>query len=413
MLIDCLEAFGFPRDQIYVSFSGGKGYHVEIFFDNLVATEQLAQMYRWVVTKGAFDPHKVEFRPTNTMAIKLPLSIHARTGNMCWYVNRETLAPIERAEYIMEIEPIPASMLPQLIAANIRDETPYEILPVAASTKEKGGGKSSEQTRNLGTTLMEEGTRHNIMRNIAVHARHQGITEDQCRQRLLTWYDEQDKTHIRSTPEVVLADIEELISWVYSDRFELNYAYPKSEVTISETDSRLILSQRSRSARRIVFFLLARCKARQFKINYHAIAKAIHVSVKTTTKTILRLEQEGVLEIERGNRYSLGDGEFAAESNSYSVPYERGGKYERQKEIRIKDLMNDTASCYFETMLALLSVREVEQTLLREERDEYAAYKKQVWEQKSRARRERSKRQTIQKNERVVGIHEDERIQAD
>ena len=177
MLIDCLEAFGFPRDQIYVSFSGGKGYHVEIFFDNLVATEQLAQMYRWVVTKGAFDPHKVEFRPTNTMAIKLPLSIHARTGNMCWYVNRETLAPIERAEYIMEIEPIPASMLPQLIAANIRDETPYEILPVAASTKEKGGGKSSEQTRNLGTTLMEEGNRHNIMRNIAVHARHQGICQ--------------------------------------------------------------------------------------------------------------------------------------------------------------------------------------------------------------------------------------------
>ena len=41
-LIDVLVDLGFDRERIYISISGGKGYHVEIFFDKVVANESIA-----------------------------------------------------------------------------------------------------------------------------------------------------------------------------------------------------------------------------------------------------------------------------------------------------------------------------------------------------------------------------------
>ena len=89
-IIDCLTALGFPQDRIYVSFSGGKGYHVELFFDKLVYTNRLYALYSMVICQANLDPRKVEFRPLPGNAIKLPLSIHGKTGNVCWFVDQKT-----------------------------------------------------------------------------------------------------------------------------------------------------------------------------------------------------------------------------------------------------------------------------------------------------------------------------------
>ena len=102
-VINELEALGIPRNRVYVSFSGRKGYHIEVFFDAIVPTERLHSLYLHVIQNGGFDPGKVEFRPTSKMAIKLPLSIHGETGKICWFVNPSTLEPIMDAMYISEI----------------------------------------------------------------------------------------------------------------------------------------------------------------------------------------------------------------------------------------------------------------------------------------------------------------------
>ena len=89
-IINFLTALGFPQDRIYVSFSGGKGYHVEMFFDRLVYTNRLYALYSTVISQSDLDPRKVEFRPLPGNAIKLPLSIHGKTGNVCWFVDQKT-----------------------------------------------------------------------------------------------------------------------------------------------------------------------------------------------------------------------------------------------------------------------------------------------------------------------------------
>lgn len=99
-----LERCGIDRRFICVSSSGGKGYHVEVFFDRLVSTWMQKRVYAWVIAETGLDRHKIEFRPTSRQAIKLPLCVHHKTGNICWYLDAETLEPIESQEFVMSIE---------------------------------------------------------------------------------------------------------------------------------------------------------------------------------------------------------------------------------------------------------------------------------------------------------------------
>ena len=118
----------------------------------------------------------------NTASIKLPLSRHARTGNMCWYVDRQTLTPIMTPEYILDIQ--------QIRAADAKALIPECTVATDNSTNKKDGserGHSSPETRNLGTTLEQEGTRHNMMRNIAVFKRTHGTSREDCESALEEW----------------------------------------------------------------------------------------------------------------------------------------------------------------------------------------------------------------------------------
>lgn len=118
-LMDAMVFYGVPRDLIYVSTSGGKGYHVELFFDGLVYTDRLRTFFDCVVLKAESNPLKVEFRPTNGLSIKLPLSVHCKTRRVCWYLDRDTLQPIEDPAYVLQIQ--------QMAVADF--EKVLEILP--------------------------------------------------------------------------------------------------------------------------------------------------------------------------------------------------------------------------------------------------------------------------------------------
>ena len=109
------EATGISRDFIYVSYSGGKGYHVEVFFDDLVPMDCMRKLYRTVIKRHELNPKKVEFRPTPSQSIKLPLSVHQRTGNICWFVDRDTLEPIESYEYIFGIKQCSAELFQDFV----------------------------------------------------------------------------------------------------------------------------------------------------------------------------------------------------------------------------------------------------------------------------------------------------------
>lgn len=239
---------GFPRKQIYVSFSGGKGYHVEMFFNEIVSTESLKRIYDAVIEAEGLNQHKVEFRPKYRAAIKLPLSIHAKTGHICWFVDRETFDPITREDYLLQIQPLTVDVLTQ---ACEKCPSPKEAESVGKKTKETTEHSDPVPANQIyGTRLTEKGTRHNVMRNIVVYLRTHGVEEDACREELHRWLDAQDPSLIGSSPEEIQTDIELLVSWAYSPEFITKKAQSIDQTTICASQMKEVLRQSNRSSRR-------------------------------------------------------------------------------------------------------------------------------------------------------------------
>ena len=124
-IINCLEELGFDREYIYVSNSGNKGWHIEIFFDDIISFKQIECLYDLVLEEIYYETdydslevkgndftsleqlkEKIELRPRNNIGIKLPLSIHQTTKNVCYYCDNLTFEPIKSIEYLYKIKQI-------------------------------------------------------------------------------------------------------------------------------------------------------------------------------------------------------------------------------------------------------------------------------------------------------------------
>lgn len=105
-LIDCLVLkYGLTTKQILVSYSGSKGYHVELFFDKAIQVKDLQLFYKLVLEDMDVDKTEIEFRNTYHQAVKLPLSLNWKTKNECYLVDTDTLEQVSN-EHLFSIEKV-------------------------------------------------------------------------------------------------------------------------------------------------------------------------------------------------------------------------------------------------------------------------------------------------------------------
>ncbi len=107
-LVNKLEQYFNPED-IHIVFSGGKGYHVALFFDKLISNSDLVAFAKEVTIFNQGNPDvNIEYRPESDdgKAIKLPLTKHFRTGDFCPFVDRSFRPIPDPHDYLMSIRPI-------------------------------------------------------------------------------------------------------------------------------------------------------------------------------------------------------------------------------------------------------------------------------------------------------------------
>src|SRR5690625_4528245 len=180
-IIDTLvREFNISRSDIHVSLSGGKGYHIDLFFDKPLQVADTEAFYRKVMSEIELPKNgEVEFRPSWTQGVKLPLGIHQRTGNRCWFVDNETLEPIESFGYIMSIEPMDSEEI-MSVDFEITNEQAEEFERVVQETDISANTHTvSEALRKVGRILdegrlTESNTRHATTYTIAVFGNMQG-----------------------------------------------------------------------------------------------------------------------------------------------------------------------------------------------------------------------------------------------
>lgn len=368
-VLETLVNMGFPRERIYVSFSGSKGYHIEMFFDQLVRTDQLKSIYDRVISATGYDPKKVEFRPTHGNAIKLPLSIHARTGNVCWFVDPVTLACIENYDYLVAIKQISADVL-----NNIAPATSWNSEAVDTQRQYMNDQERSNDDFSVCDDLTACGMRHDKMRRRAVFLRHNGFSEAEIRSDLLSWYERQDKAFIRSTQDEVMKDIDALVNWLFSEKFELRADRDVKRVRISATDMNMVLTAGKRSCKRILFLLLARSIVRQRAITLTEITRVTGISRPTAIKVIRELIEKQALRCDAGARIHMADHQFYCESNRYTVYHYCDDKSDKVLDFNIDDVMSNFDDCYHQAIKHLVPQSRIAAYLTADEINEHREY---------------------------------------
>ena len=345
-VIDGIEAFGFPRDRIYVSSSGGKGYHVEIFFDNIVYTNLLREFYEYVINAAGLDPHKVEFRPTSKQSIKLPLSVHPRTGNVCWYVDRETLEPIEDMGYILSIQPVDSLWAKDLIheKAKVMPGKEREF----AVEEQKVAAKSIDilHFEDELPQMTAPGMMHNLMLSIGVHERYAGKPQEEIEKILLEWAARQPEDYVTNTRQKIEEDAAQIAAWVWRPSFAATQRRNKGEGTLlTKAEMEMIMAQRGGTRRKALFLIMMFCKWKSVApISLCQIARYIKASIPCTVKMVRSLEEEGVIwRVDKNRHRKRDDGTYymLPDVYAYKQPEYSGGETcEIKWSYRADDFIN-------------------------------------------------------------------------
>ncbi len=93
-LVDKLYSYNVKEENILCSYSGSKGYHVDIFLEESIdidTAKKFQEMLKIDTLRNSNSKVVIEFRGTNRQGYKLPLGYHYKTGNRCYLCNQHGL----------------------------------------------------------------------------------------------------------------------------------------------------------------------------------------------------------------------------------------------------------------------------------------------------------------------------------
>ena len=329
-VVNALADNGIPRDKIYISTSGRKGYHVDMFFDPFIYNDAAKNIYDLVIWTTKLDPSKVEFRPTNTQAIKLPLGVHATTRKRCWYLDPVSLEPIEDINYIYNIEKIPAQLIREVRANwNRKRWNNLYAEMVCGDTGDDGVAEKNstvlaKKTRLDDYRLTDKHTRHETMVEIARNKRMAGASAATIQRILMEWYSEQDPELIGSSKKEVRADAEEIAAWAERSVPVLRVNRPEEGgPKFTKADIYYIMKAKTATSRKVAVLLYLLCKMYgEAHISYERIADTVGCSLASVKSAISEIVKSRIITRQSGGLY-IKQGQMIKKSNTYTLPRRR------------------------------------------------------------------------------------------
>lgn len=378
-VIDTMVDIGIPKDRIYVSFSGRKGYHVDIFFHKYIWNDKARIFYEELIYRSGLDRRKIEFRPTSGQAIKLPLGVHQATGNRCWFLDPETMEPIEDMGYVHKIQKLDADWFHELVNGIMKSHyndiytEKKEIMsarPAPEDKKRDEPPKPKAKFHGMSLMLTAPGTRHNVQTKVAARARMDGHDYDEIVDIQMDWYSKQNQAYINSSEDEVRLDAEQIAAWAMRvvQVNEKNKEKPKPEETVKTVGIVVtkdmipyVLNAPTKSVRLIMFFLmLFSIKYGEIMVSYDKIGYYTGMSVPTIAKAIKWLSENKF--IGKKNTIAKQSKFFVLKGcNAYSFPGEKKfrapyNKYLQRDSVAIKAFVtkDNLEDVYYQTLASMV-----------------------------------------------------------
>ena len=357
-VVAALKELGFDGRRIYVSTSGGKGHHIEMFFTNPIEYAQMKRLYRELLTKTEATSRDIELRPSEKRSIKIPLGRHHKTGKRCWYIDMTTETEIHDLRYVLRIKRIETPVARQIMAK------------CCVPPKIPGIRKPCESVDLTALPqLTQRGMRHDTMLNIAVTVRNRGYSMGECKRVLQIWYWRQPEELIAQTKKMIDKEFDRMVAWTYQRN-----CYPSGKAIFFPSDIARITSIRSMTGRAFYFHVLA----------WERVMK----EDRTTNRYLAKLFGTALLSVERAKAWLIKHGYIEAISGQHHR--ERTGyTTDKTRIVTAGDVVLDSLDAktvevapmemkesfwkiYFDTLFTLADENDILPKLCKKERDKLA-----------------------------------------
>ncbi|ACB84823.1 TOTE conflict system archaeo-eukaryotic primase domain-containing protein [Natranaerobius thermophilus] len=368
-------------NEYYISHSGGKGYHIEVFFEDLIPVKLAYKFYllvlRFTDLYSYSDKGKIEFRPTEKEGVKLPLGLNQKyyqTGGYCGFCSEfERLRMLDEQEeinYFLNIQKIKRKKISKIVKKyknyfeesnkkiqenkktgtieNEIEETgevleQYQELGIYNQTEDEIFSKAMDYYRN---GLKRTGTRHNVCLLLAKFLRYNGLEKGEAEQELKNWMKRQDEKTYRTPLEDSLKDIEKIVNWVYENNKSL--VPPKKDLSISFDEINTIVTNCPQKNQKLLMYALLVHSKRYateggvFYMTFKQMEETTGLGFRTVFRQINELEELKMIEVVERNgknfEYDYSLQKPISKPNRYRIKM----KNENQSEkIELKDNFQD------------------------------------------------------------------------
>lgn len=321
-----------------ISYSGNKGYHVDIFFDKALPVDSCRRFFDFIVKLAEVDAvggGEVEFRPTGQQGVKLPLGKHQKTGKYCGFCEiSDSLAVMDAeksAAYLQAIKKTDHALILNAIiepeeyayderaAADMEDAiSRHKSLETYDQSESYTLARAAERY-NSGMT--GPGQRHKSFLLLARLFNHNGADRVDALAAISDWFAWQKPEFYDSSREFCEKDLQECVDYVY-DR-DLTLISEKRDLTVTFTEIDEIMRKCPlKNQKALAYALLVHSKrwadeAGVFFMTYAQMAEAADIDERTARRQIDKIEQYGVIEIIRRDQRRKGT--FIKKPNVYRM----------------------------------------------------------------------------------------------
>lgn len=313
----------------HISFSGNKGYHIDIFFEDLIKVDNARRLFNYVIQMSDVVEHsdagnKVEFRVTSSQGVKLPLGIHQKTGKYCGFIDDDfnVMNKQQSEAYLLTINKIDSHQVLDILEINDTDKQKIDtkdlikvedaISPfVPMANHEQSEDYSIERAKKLLTEgLQVQGSRHNSTFLICMYLKYCGYERDECKNELYVWMDSQNPGSYTTKLSDCYKDIDLIVRDVYEKDYNLSGSNKDLTVTLNEL--KWIIDKCPEKNQKLITYALLKHSKRHanmqgvFYMPALMIASATGVTEKTARNQVNKLIDFGVIEAVARNRKPIG-----------------------------------------------------------------------------------------------------------
>lgn len=351
--------FNIRHNDIHVSLSGGKGYHIDLFLDKPLRVEDTESFYRKVMSEVGELPNggQVEFRPTMGQGVKLPLGIHQRTGNRCWFVDNRTLEPFESFDYIRDVEPMDSSIITDIDFGITQDQA-IEFEHIVQETDITANVLDQSAALQKSRRILEEGrliasgTRHNTTFTLAAFFNSQGFEKEEAIATIMDVLLSTPRAYFSkgSTPDFWHKEAVRLVDYAFDN--DLSLGNTDKPITVYKSEIIAVLQVGTFRQKQLAYAMLvtSRRYGSVFYLTRSTAKQMVGVkSNQTIQDGVKRLIERGFIEYVRRNEIDRArtreTGQVRHKPNKYRLTIDEPEEGEKSIEVTERhDLVDVTYS---------------------------------------------------------------------